>query len=355
MSNNNNKEVVPPKLSQSNEAAQRAFRARSRAIKKGIRQGRVEKVLARLARHENPQVPRTSQRVESMHHFDKAYIIKAHGAMLPERFTLPSDKHVVYLTPPTCKALAIPKATFMGNRNTVRKVLDPMTTYINSDEGKQYIHHILPGESTQDHMLTFDHDHGLRGVYKLPLHPNVFLMSAAKSLNGVNHSAALRVQASAERHQVKPEAYPRFRYQMKLSELLKKLGPGTYVVGACRGIPSSGGGDSAESSNGRRATSNTIPPEYMNEVRNFDTKAKVPVTSLNRYGTTQLNTNNWLNQQSVKDLAKRFENVRKRVEAQEYIPSRSAVSLLIRNNLHLASLAKNGKLQNYNHKTGKHT
>ena len=368
MSNNNNKEVVPPKLSQSNEAAQRAFRARSRAIKKGIRQGRVEKYRAEWAEGKRPQPPRTSERLESRHHISDSYVISAHGCMIPERFTVPGDKRIVFMTPPACTTWTLPTAIFLENFDTVSKLLDPQTTSLTSMNGQtHYIHHIAPGEDTQDLMLYFRNDIWLSGIYKLPLHPDVFLLDAGRNhLYEYDESSSLRVQASANRHRVMKDRYNKYNIikEMKLSTLLSKLGPGVYAVAACRSctdVNTNTNFNTSRNNPYRLAAGGvgTIPREYHAEIRNFQHKSGLSNHDMRsvslRGGTKGDYSHHIYRPQQKQHMEKRFENIRKRVEAQEYIPSRSAVSLLIRNSESLRNLAKNGKLQNYNHKTGKHT
>ena len=277
------------------------------------------------------------------------YVITAHGRMKKERFTVPADKRIVYITPPACTAKKVTTWAMLDDPATVEKILDPATTAVNNFDGRtQYMHHIAPGETTQDISLTFKHDLGLTGVYKLPLHHEVLLcpvqsLAAVDEKNIKKVKNALRVQALANNHRVMKNAYSNIG-KIRLRDLLPKVGPGTYVIQTCRACSPITETSTTVDPMARATTLNKVPSVYNTELRNFQTKAGLS----NEEMKSIVNLNGGVRVGKGWELgapatflyaAKRYKNLRRHVTKHRIIPSFEPVYGLVRNTPQFALLA----------------
>ncbi len=159
-----------------------------------------------------------------------AHLIVSHGCTLNAFFTLPTETRLVYLVPPSCDMAVSSQATLLRTPGVLDQILrfeGPTSFRVRSKE--YFVQRYGPGDRVLDQLLTFAHDTGHAGVFRLPLHPNVVAGSFGQSL------ASARVVGAASNHELTKLTYTREHANAFLSEYLRFLGPGTYVIAACRG------------------------------------------------------------------------------------------------------------------------
>lgn len=161
----------------------------------------------------------------------RAYLIVAHGCSMNAHFTLPRGTRLVYLVPPSCDMSVESQPALVRNPFILEKILDFRgPTSFRSGSTEYLVQRYEPGARVLDQVLTFSHDTGYAGVYKLPLHRDVI----AANFNRFAPSVAATLAAAAQDQELTKLNYARDP-NVFLSEYLNLLGPGTYVLAACRG------------------------------------------------------------------------------------------------------------------------
>ena len=179
----------------------------------------------------------------------KPHLIVAHGCSLNSYFTLPAGTRLVYLVPPACDMQASSQTALMRTPGVLDKVLDyggPSSVRVR--DTTYTVQRYGYGARVLDQVLTFSHDTGYAGVFALPLHLDV----TAGGFGAATASASARIVAEAKRHELTGLNYLR-NPDAFLSEYLALLGPGTYVIAACRGLCTNSVTTGAERSLGRRS------------------------------------------------------------------------------------------------------
>ena len=261
--------------------------------------------------------------------------------MSPKKFQVPRGVHLVFLTPPGCATSGINHGKLMQDRDMVREILKPETVRVKDSYGVEYfIHHRSSGETANDAELTFRHTTGLKGIYALPLHPDVFVVpkrvnnSPSSLLKVLAASSGYRaMQTPTKRSHTKPEQQNQVK-RWKLSDLLKRLPGGTYVVEACRVCPRNGN------------SIMHVQAAYKNEVDNFVSKlAKhtgTPRHAIEANARTRkakprghidyFKTMFTENHKRVQDAINQYKTIRERLEASKFVPNSHVLRELLRNN-----------------------
>lgn len=169
-----------------------------------------------------------------------AKVIDAHGCILQRSFTVPAGTSLVFLTPPGCSTTIFTVQGILTSREKVRNVLNGSMTSIRAGNSEFFVDRRHAGERVGDMLLSFIHNlRSLFGVYDLPLHPSVLRATSSLSCPGNTKNKIDAAAAAHVHNHLDVTALSNKPATIRLSTLLRHLGPGTYVVAACRG-PCSG-------------------------------------------------------------------------------------------------------------------
>lgn len=142
--------------------------------------------------------------------------VVAHGSLTGDTFGVPQGKSVIVLTPPGMVATTLANL-FLRHREDVHRLVVGHLRPANQDI---YVKRFDAGQRMPDMLLSNDHGQGMwgeAGVYRLPFAPQDY--------HQTGHATGI----------ARPSDRP-FQDNTRLSEMLRGLPDGKYIVTGCRGI-----------------------------------------------------------------------------------------------------------------------
>jgi hypothetical protein len=163
----------------------------------------------------------------------KAHLIVAHGCSMNSHFTLPAATRLVYLVPPACDMDVSSQTALVTTPAALSQLLDFFggPSSMRARDTTYTIQRYGYGARVLDQVLTFSHDTGYAGVFELPLHRSV----VAGKFGAQTAASSAMLLARAREHELTKLDYLQ-NPSIFLSDYLRFLGPGTYVIAACRGL-----------------------------------------------------------------------------------------------------------------------
>lgn len=163
---------------------------------------------------------------------NKAHLIVAHGCSMNSHFTLPAATRLVYLVPPACDMDVSSQTALVTTPAVLSQILDfGGPSSMRARDTTYTIQRYGYGARVLDQVLTFSHDTGYAGVFELPLHRSVVV----GKFGVATAASSAMILARAREHELTKLDYLQ-NPSIFLSDYLKFLGPGTYVIAACRGL-----------------------------------------------------------------------------------------------------------------------